>query len=101
MDCLRSCSAPAAGVALIETGSGAKSDLEDTPDRLLPDDDICRHRHGGRGHGRATCCRSSCHRRPVPVLGSRPRFGAWQSVVLVNANADNPDWKVRLSFIPE
>jgi thiamine phosphate synthase YjbQ (UPF0047 family) len=35
-----------------------------------------------------------------PVLGGRPTFGTWQSVVLVDTNADNPDRKVRLSFIP-
>ena len=41
-----------AGVALIETGSGSESDLEDAIDRLLPRDDIYQHRHGSRGHGR-------------------------------------------------
>ena len=42
-----------AGVALIGTGSGSESDLEDAIERLRPGEDICRHRHGGRGHGRA------------------------------------------------
>ena len=41
-----------AGVALIETGSGSQSDLEEAIDHLLPSDDIYRHRHGSRGHGR-------------------------------------------------
>ena len=27
----------------------------------------------------------------VSVLGGRPTFGTWQSVVLVDTNADNPD----------
>jgi thiamine phosphate synthase YjbQ (UPF0047 family) len=41
-----------AGLALIETGSGSESDLEDAIDRLLPREDIYRHRHGSRSHGR-------------------------------------------------
>jgi thiamine phosphate synthase YjbQ (UPF0047 family) len=35
-----------AGIALIETGSGSESDLEEAIDRLLPRDDNYRHRHG-------------------------------------------------------
>jgi secondary thiamine-phosphate synthase enzyme len=90
-----------AGLALIETGSRSESDLEDAIDRLLPRDDIYRHRHGSRGHGRD-------HVLPafvspslmLPVLGGRPTLGTWQSVVLVDTNVDNPDRKVRLSFLP-
>src|SRR4030095_8605834 len=41
-----------AGVALMETGSGSESDLAETIDRLLPAEDIYRHRHGRTGHGR-------------------------------------------------
>ena len=89
-----------AGVALIETGSGSESDLEDTIDRLLPRDDIYRHRHGSNGHGRD-------HILPaivppsliVPVFGGRPALGTWQSLVLVDTNVDNPDRKVRFSFL--
>jgi thiamine phosphate synthase YjbQ (UPF0047 family) len=91
---------PAASVALIETGSGAESDLEDALDRLLPDDDIYRHRHDGRGHGRDHVLPAFVSPSSGAVLGSRPRFGAGQSVVLVDTNADNPDWKARLGFIP-
>jgi len=29
-----------------------------------------------------------------------PALGTWQSVVLVDSNADNPERRVRLSFIP-
>ena len=90
-----------AGVALIETGSGSESDLKDAVDRLLPRDDIYRHRHGSTGHGRD-------HLLPafvspsltVPVLGGRPTLGTWQSVVLVDTNVDNADREVRLSFLP-
>ena len=102
-----------AGVALIEIGSGSESDLEDAIDRLLPKDDIYRHQHGSRGHGRdqrgpmAPAERRN-HVLPafvspsltLPVFGGRPALGTWQSVVLVDTNADNPDRKVRLSFLP-
>jgi secondary thiamine-phosphate synthase enzyme len=89
-----------AGVALIETGSDSEADLEDAIHRLLPRDDIYRHRHGSTGHGRD-------HLLPafvspsltLPVIGGRPALGTWQSLVLVDTNADNPDRKVRLSFL--
>jgi secondary thiamine-phosphate synthase enzyme len=89
-----------AGVALIETGSGSESDLEEALGRLLPRSDIYRHRHGSRGHGRD-------HLLPafmspsltVPVLGGRPTLGTWQSVVVVDTNVDNADREVRLSFL--
>ena len=35
----------------------------------------------------------------VPVVDGRPALGTWQSIVLVDVNADNPDRKVRLSFL--
>jgi secondary thiamine-phosphate synthase enzyme len=90
-----------AGVAMIETGSGSESDLEDAIDRLLPRDDIYRHRHGSRGHGRDHVLPAfMAPSLTVPVLDGRPTLGTWQSVVLVDTNADNPDRKVRLSFLP-
>jgi secondary thiamine-phosphate synthase enzyme len=89
-----------AGVALMETGSGSEGDLDELLGRLLPRDDRYRHRHGAKGHG-------ADHLLPVlvspsvvlPVLGGRPQLGTWQSVVLVDLNADNPHRKVRLSFL--
>jgi secondary thiamine-phosphate synthase enzyme len=89
-----------AGVALMETGSGSEADLDELLGRLLPRDDRYRHRHGAVGHG-------ADHLLPalvspsvvVPVVGGRPQLGTWQSVVLVDLNADNPDRKVRLSFL--
>jgi secondary thiamine-phosphate synthase enzyme len=90
-----------AGVAMIETGSGSESDLEEAIDRLLPRDDIYRHRHGSRGHGRDHVLPAFISPSlTVPVLDGRPTLGTWQSVVLVDTNADNPDRKVRLSFLP-
>jgi secondary thiamine-phosphate synthase enzyme len=89
-----------AGVALMETGSGSEVDLDELLGRLLPRDDRYRHRHGAKGHG-------ADHLLPVlvspsvvvPVLGGRPQLGTWQSVVLVDFNADNPHRTVRLSFL--
>jgi secondary thiamine-phosphate synthase enzyme len=89
-----------AGVAIIETGAGSDDDLLDTLDRLLPRDDRYRHAHGSPGHG-------ADHVMPalispsvtVPVQGGKPLLGTWQSVVLVDLNSDNPQRKVRLSFI--
>jgi secondary thiamine-phosphate synthase enzyme len=89
-----------AGLALMETGSGSEADLVATLDRLLPRDDRYRHRHGSTGHG-------ADHVLPaviaptlvVPVLDGRPQLGTWQSLVLVDLNADNPRRRVRLSFL--
>jgi secondary thiamine-phosphate synthase enzyme len=91
-----------AGVALIETGSGSESDLEDAIDRLLPREDMYRHRHGSHGHGRDHVLPAfvSPSLTLLPVLSGRPTLGTWQSVVLVDTNSDNPERTVRLSFLP-
>lgn len=90
-----------AGLAIIETGSGSEGDLLDSLERLLPRDDRYRHSHGSRGHG-------GDHVVPayvapsvtIPVLGGAPALGTWQSLVLVDTNVDNPQRKVRWSFLP-
>ena len=89
-----------AGLAIMETGSGSEGDLEDTIERLLPRDDRYRHSHGSKGHG-------ADHVLPafispsvtLPVLDGRLALGTWQSVVLVDTNRDNPQRKVRVSFL--
>ncbi len=89
-----------AGVAIMETGSGSESDLAQALERLLPTADVYRHRHGSLGHGRD-------HLLPafiapsitVPVTDGRPALGTWQSIVLIDTNADNPIRRVRLSFL--
>ncbi len=89
-----------AGVVLIETGSGTEQDLEDALSRILPRDHGYVHAHGSPGHG-------ADHVVPaliapslvIPVEGGRMQLGTWQSVVLVDLNQDNPDRKVRLSFL--
>jgi thiamine phosphate synthase YjbQ (UPF0047 family) len=35
----------------------------------------------------------------VPVVGGEMTLGTWQSVCLVDLNADNPRREVRLSFL--
>jgi secondary thiamine-phosphate synthase enzyme len=90
-----------AGVAVIEIGSGTEHDLQATIDRLWPPDVAYSHRHGSPGHGRD-------HVLPafvapslvVPVVGGTLTLGTWQSVVLVDSNADNPQRRVTLTFIP-
>ncbi len=89
-----------AGLALLETGAGSDSDLADHLDVLLPRDDRWRHRHGSQGHG-------ADHVLPalispsltIPVDAGVMALGTWQSVVIVDTNADNPDRELRLSFI--
>jgi len=89
-----------AGVAIFETGAGSEEDVIDTLERLLPRDDRYRHAHGSYGHG-------ADHVLPaivspsvtVPVQAGHPLLGTWQSIVLVDLNADNPRRSVRLSFV--
>ncbi len=89
-----------AGVAVIELGAGSDDDLLAALADLLPADDRWRHAHGSRGHGRS-------HVLPafiapftmLPVVSGTLALGTWQSVALVDLNADNPDRQVRLSLI--
>jgi secondary thiamine-phosphate synthase enzyme len=90
-----------AGVALMETGSGSETDLEEALERLLPRDDRYSHRHGSTGHG-------GDHLLPVfvspslmlPVEAGRLALGTWQRVVVVDPNHENNRRTVRLSFVP-
>ena len=89
-----------AGVALMETGSGSEPDLAGAIDRLLPAEDIYRHRHGSLGHGRDHVLPAFVSPSvSIPVLAGDPTLGTWQSVVLVDSNGDNQVRKVRLSFL--
>jgi len=90
-----------AGLALIETGAGSDDDLVETIDALLPRDDRYRHHHGSPGHGADHVLPALiCPSLTVPVIGGRPALGTWQSVVLIDTNADNPERTVRLTFLP-
>jgi secondary thiamine-phosphate synthase enzyme len=89
-----------AGVALIELGSGSDDDLLAALADLLPADDRWRHAHGSRGHGRSHVLPAFvAPYATIPVLGGRLTLGTWQSIALVDVNADNPDRRVRLSFL--
>jgi secondary thiamine-phosphate synthase enzyme len=90
-----------AGIVVVELGAGSDDDLMTALDRLLPRDDGWRHRHGSRGHG-------ADHVLPlfaspsltVPVVAGQLQLGTWQSIALLDPNADNPTREVRLSFLP-
>lgn len=89
-----------AGLAIFETGAGTEGDVLGAIDELLPADDRWGHVHGSPGHGRDHVVPAFiAPTLTIPVIGGRPTLGTWQSVVLVDTNADNPSRKVRLSFI--
>ena len=89
-----------AGVVVVELGAGSDDDLVAALDTLLPRDDRWRHRHGSPGHG-------ADHVVPllaspslvVPVIGGELQLGTWQSIALLDPNADNATRSVRLSFL--
>jgi secondary thiamine-phosphate synthase enzyme len=89
-----------AGLVIVEIGAGSDADLVEALDRLLPRDDRWRHRHGSVGHG-------ADHVLPllappsltIPVVEGRLLLGTWQSICLIDPNADNPVRTVHLSFL--
>ena len=89
-----------AGVVVVELGAGSEADLLAALERLLPHDDRWRHRHGSPGHG-------ADHVLPlvaapsltVPVVAGRMTLGTWQSIALLDPNADNRRRTVRLAFL--
>jgi secondary thiamine-phosphate synthase enzyme len=90
-----------AGLAIMETGAGSEGDLLAALERLLPRDDRYRHAHGSPGHGADHVLPAIvCPSVTLPVLDGRVAFGTWQSLVLVDLNADNPRRHVRFSFVP-
>ncbi|MFE2041919.1 secondary thiamine-phosphate synthase enzyme YjbQ [Streptomyces sp. NPDC059477] len=89
-----------AGIAVIETGAGSDDDLLAALHTLLPADDRWQHRHGSPGHGRDHVLPAIVPpHATLPVIGGRLELGTWQSVCLVDTNRDNPERKVRLSFL--
>ena len=90
-----------AGLALMETGSGSEADLQVALERILPRDDRYGHAHGSPGHGADHLLPALlCPSVTLPVIDSSVAFGTWQSLVMVDLNVDNPERRVRLSFIP-
>ena len=90
-----------AGVVVVELGAGSEEDVRAALERLLPHDDRWRHRHGSLGHG-------ADHVLPllvspsltVPVVAGRMTLGTWQSIALLDPNADNSRRTVQLGFLP-
>lgn len=90
-----------AGVVIMELGAGSDQDLLTRLDELLPRDDRWRHAHGSRGHG-------ADHVLPllvppsitIPVVRGQLQLGTWQSIALLDPNADNSVRQVTLSFVP-
>jgi len=91
-----------AGLVVCELGAGSDDDLLTALDRLLPRDDRWVHRHGSAGHG-------ADHVLPllappsltVPVVGGRLGLGTWQSIALLDPNADNAQRRVSLTFLSQ
>ncbi|MQS06749.1 secondary thiamine-phosphate synthase enzyme YjbQ [Streptomyces alkaliphilus] len=89
-----------AGIAILETGAGSDEDLLAALRDLLPADDRWRHRHGSPGHGRDHVLPALVPpHATLPVVDGRMALGTWQSICLVDTNRDNPDRRVRLSFL--
>lgn len=90
-----------AGVAMFETGAGTESDVLSAIDDLLPaEQGRWRHQHGSPGHGRDHVVPALVSPSlTVPVQDGRMLLGTWQSIVLVDTNVDNPNRRVRLSFL--
>jgi secondary thiamine-phosphate synthase enzyme len=90
-----------AGLLVMEMGSGSEEDVMESLDRLLPRDDHWVHRHGPRGHGAdhlvPLLAASSVS---IPVLQGRMALGTWQSIALLDPNAEKSSRQVRLSFVP-
>jgi len=89
-----------AAVVVVELGARSDADLMAALDRLLPRDDRWRHRHGSAGHG-------ADHVLPllaspsltVPVTNGELQLGTWQSIALLDPNADNATRRVLLTFL--
>ena len=89
-----------AGVVILELGAGSDTDaLHDAGPPAAARRPLD-HRHGSHGHG-------ADHVLPllaapsitVPVLAGRLALGTWQSIALLDPNADNATRHVRLSFL--
>lgn len=90
-----------AGVAVMESGSGSEQDLADALERLLPRQDVYRHRHGSPAHGRDHVVPAFVSPSVVlPIVNGTIALGTWQSVLLVDTNRDNSHRQVRFSFLP-
>jgi secondary thiamine-phosphate synthase enzyme len=91
-----------AGLAIMELGAGSDADLLAVLADLLPADDRWRHAHGSRGHGRSHVLPAFLPPFAIlPVLAGTLGLGTWQSIALVDLNADNTDRVVRLTLLTD
>src|SRR5262249_5269601 len=84
------------------TARGARSDAALLPplSALLPAAGRWRPAPGPRGQGGSPVLPAFIPPyATVPVIGGRLALGTWQSIALVDLNVDNPDRRVRLSFL--
>lgn len=90
-----------AGIAIFETGAGSESDVLSSLDELLPaESGRWSHQHGSPGHGRDHVVPAYISPSiTIPVEDGRMTLGTWQSIVVVDTNRDNPNRKIRLSFL--
>jgi len=89
-----------AGVAVMELHAGSDADLLASLSQMLPADGRWQHAHGSPGHGRSHVLPAFVAPFTVlPVVAGSLALGRWQSVALVDINADNQDRQVRLSFL--
>lgn len=94
------CPHATAALILMEHGAGSDEDLVAWIRRQLPQDFPYRHRHGRLGHG-------ADHLIPalfgssvtIPVRSGSPLLGTWQSLLLLDTNADNNRRRVLFSFV--
>lgn len=86
-------------VIVIELGAGSDVDALAALDRLLPRDDRWQHRHGSAGHGADHVLPLLCSPSlSVPVVDGRLGLGTWQSIALLDPNADNDRRRVSLTL---
>jgi len=89
-----------AGLVIMELGAGSDDDALDALDRILPRDDRWRHRHGSPGHGAGHVLPLlAAPTLTVPVIDGLLALGTWQSIALLDPNADNPERTILLSFL--
>jgi len=89
-----------AGILVMELHAGSEEDVLATVERLLPHDARWTHRHGSPGHG-------ADHVLPllvppsvsIPVVDGHLLLGTWQSVALLDTNADNSGRSIHLAFV--
>ena len=91
-----------AGVVVLEVGAGSDDDLLDALDRLLPREDRWyRHRHGSPGHGADHVLPlRAAPSMTIPVVAGELALGTWQSVCLLDPNADNATRAIHLGYLP-